>query len=200
MRFACLAFPRLSCYSSGNLSPAGGERPGGAATLGAVQEKCGKHEMGWRATAAAEAATVAWSLRTSGYMYRGDLQGGTGKLQAQPWQGIVLGTEYSLGTCMDKAARNYRGHRLGSQPSAPMRQYTPSFALVSILTQEYWRLPPLKRCSRRDVDLVRSVGGRYASQERLRVYQYFAQTGINLLLTEPFAGSMHRKSPCSGTG
>lgn len=68
------------------------------------------------------------------------------------------------------------------------RQFTASFALVSILTQEYWGLLTIKRNSRRDVILVGKVGGGYASQERLTVYQYFARAGINLLLTEAFCG------------
>lgn len=67
-----------------------------------------------------------------------------------------------------------------------MRQFTVLFALVSILAQEYWGSSSIKRNSRRDVIVGGNVGGGYASQECLKVYQYFAQTGINLLLTAAF--------------
>lgn len=48
MRFACLAFPRLSRYSSGNLSLAGAKSWGSHDAGGSA----GEHEMGWGAMAA----------------------------------------------------------------------------------------------------------------------------------------------------
>lgn len=67
-----------------------GRNPGEDAMLGG---QCREHEMEWWAFGGergGKAATVAWRLRTSGWW--GNSQGGTRRMQARLWQGIVLRT------------------------------------------------------------------------------------------------------------